>query len=145
MNMGKSQVLKAVMVGTSMVLAFTACSKAPEKVFSRVASPDGQLEAVLMRCRNADAPSTSALTGAVFTAAGKGCGDVAKVAISSFSVTNAADISDPGATVAWRGGKAIYDVGGDREVLGRQANGKASVDLIQIRGDFEGADIMDEY
>lgn len=144
MNRGKSQILKAVLLGAFVTVAFTACGQAPEKVFSRTASPDASMEAVWMRCRNPADPSVSALTGAVFTQAGKGCRDVETLGIASFTVTNAPDVDDPGAVIAWVADKVVYDIAGEREITARQANGNAALDLIQIKGNFEGADIMDD-
>lgn len=121
----------------------SGCTGAGERVYERALSPDGTKEAVLMRCRDAADPSISHLTGAVFARKGQGCDEVAREGLASFSVTNAATVEDPGATMQWQDQQVIFDIAGDRAVMTRQAKGGAALDMIQLKGDFEGADILD--
>lgn len=118
-----------------------SCGSASEKVLERAASPDGKLEAVLMNCKDPANPTTTLLTGAVFNTKGKSCGDVGKDGLASFVVSNAPDQEGAGASVSWDGQKALFDVDGERTLVRRQASGGVALDLIVLKGNFEGADI----
>ena len=118
-----------------------SCGSASEKVLERAASPDGKLEAVLMNCKDPANPSTTLLTGAVFDTKGKNCGDVTTGGLASFVVSNAPDQEGAGASVSWDGQQAVFDVEGDRTLVRRQASGGVALDMIVLKGDFEGADI----
>ncbi len=127
---GKSAFAGAVLVAVS------ACGgQSGGKVYERVASADGALEAVLMLCPMASDGNVLMLTGAVFDTKGEGCQDFRTKALAGFQTSRA---------VVWQDGKAVYELDGDRTVVGRFAQGEAPLDLIQLQGNFEGADIPNE-
>ncbi len=137
-----------IMTGTVMALTATmllaGCARVDSKVHERVPSPDGSKEAVVMTCPEASDPSVPVLVGAIFAKKGQGCKDATVDGLSYFIATMAPDIEAPGTQVIWEGGKAVFDIEGDRYVYSRGAQSNAALDLIQLKGSFDGADIYDE-
>lgn len=140
---GKAAFVKTAITAAT-VLALGACAgERGGTVYERAASPDGKLEAVLMLCGMDSDKAVLLLTGAVFEAKGKGCDNLGK-AVTSFQASRAAEGEEPGASVSWLDGKAVFDVQGDRTVASRYAKGGAPLDLIQLKGSFDEADIVVE-
>ena len=137
MNKFASVMLVAGLSGAMLA----SCGSASEKVLERAASPDGKLEAVLMNCKDPANASTTLLTGAVFDTKGKSCGDVSTEGLASFVVSNAPDQEGAGASIRWDGEQAVFDVEGERTLVRRQASGGVALDMIVLKGNFEGADI----
>lgn len=135
---------------TGTVMALTAamllagCARVDSKVHERVPSPDGSKEAVVMTCPQASDPAVPVLVGAIFAKKGQGCKDATVDGLSYFIATVAPDVDGAGAKVVWAGDKAIFDIEGDRYVYSRGAQSNVALDLIQLKGSFDGADIHDE-
>ena len=128
-----------------MVLAMgsvSACS-GQKAVFERVASADETKEAVVMVCASEADAKQRELVGAVFAKAGQGCGDVAQ-SLAHFTASLPLDVDAPGASVVWVGEQAVFDIEGEPVIKARSASGGAAVDLIQLKGGFEGADLPAE-
>ena len=135
---------KAAFAGAVLVAVSACGGQSGGKVYERVASADGALEAVLMLCPMASDGNVLMLTGAVFDTKGEGCKDFRTKALAGFQTSRAMEGDDPAASVVWQDGKAVYELDGDRTVVGRFAQGEAPLDLIQLQGNFEGADIPNE-
>lgn len=134
---------KAAFAG-AVLMALSACGgQNAGKVYERVASADGALEAVLMLCPMASDDKVLLLTGAVFDTKGEGCQDFRSKALAGFQTSRVTEGNEPAASVTWQDGKAVYELEGDRTVVGRFAQGEAPLDLIQLQGGFDGADIQD--
>lgn len=132
-------------VGLVSVLVLGACAGGSEKIHQRLASPDGTMEAVVMMCPMAGDMKVKLLAGAVFDAKGLGCDDMASRAITSFLISSSSeDDPVPAASVEWLGGKAVFDVDGDRTIVNRSARAGAPLDLLVIKGTFDDADIVSE-
>lgn len=132
------------LVGT---LALMACSEAAERLLDEVVSPDGRMTAVLMRCPDPANRAVSHLHGAVYAMQDKADFDCARIAIdpvASFAVSNTPEPDEPPSRVFWQDGHAVFEIGGERNLIHRQARSNASLELIRIKGGFEGADIEDE-
>lgn len=125
------------------VMVLAGCGRVDSKVHERVASPDGSKEAVVMTCPQASDPAVPMLVGAVFDTKGQGCKDTTVDGLSYFIATMAPDVQAPGATVVWEGDKAIFDIDGERYVFSRGAKSNVALDMIQLKGSFDGADIVD--
>lgn len=135
---------KAAFAGVAL-MALSACGgQSGGKVYERVPSTDGKLEAVLMLCPMDSDANVLVLTGAVFDSKGKGCGDLRSEAMTGFQTSRVTEGDEPAASVSWQDGKAVFDLLGDRTVVGRFAKGEAPLDLIQLKGGFDEADIVTE-
>lgn len=133
---------KAAFVGVAFMALAGCAGETGGKVYERVASADGAMEAVLMLCPMASDGDVLLLTGAVFGTTGKGCGDLSSEALTGFQTSRTREGEAPAASVTWQDGKAVFDVVGDRTVVGRFAQAEVPLDLIQLKGSFDEADIV---
>lgn len=131
-------------LAAAAVMVLAGCARVDSKVHERVASPDGSKEAVVMTCPQASDPAVPVLVGAIFDTKGMGCKDATVDGLSYFIATMAPDVDGAATKVVWDGDKAVFDIEGDRYVYSRGAKSNAALDLIQLKGSFDGADIADE-
>lgn len=132
------------MLGTLPLMLAACAGGADQKVHQRADAPDGKMQAVVMTCPMAGGAEVKLVTGAVFDAKGKGCDDIAKSAIVTVRVSMPeGEIAPPAASVAWKDGKAVFSFEGERTVISREARANAPLDLLVVRGDFEGADVVE--
>ena len=138
---------KPVLTGLALslsALALVGCSRdGGEQVHTRVASPDGTREAVLMTCSMSGDAKVLLVTGAVFETKGQKCADVADKALASVWVSSPEAGEGPQAQVTWDGDQAVFSFEGDRTVISREAKAGGRLDLIAVKGDFAEADIVD--
>ncbi|WP_292050626.1 MULTISPECIES: hypothetical protein [unclassified Brevundimonas] len=138
---------KPVLTGLALslsALALAGCARGGgEQVHTRLASPDGAREAVLMTCSMPGDAKVLLVTGAVFDAKGRGCGDVDDKALASVWVSLPEAGDGPQAQVSWDGDRAVFSFEGDRTVISRQAKAGGRLDLIAVRGEFAEADIVE--
>ena len=134
---------KVLMIVAGAAIALGGCARVKEEVVERLASQDGSKEAVVMICPQASDPSVPVLVGTVFGRKGLGCKDATVEGLSYFIASSAPDVDGAGAKVSWEGDKAIFDVEGERYIYSRGAKSNAALDLIQLKGSFDGADIKD--
>lgn len=131
-------------LATAAVMVLAGCARVDSRVHERVASLDGSMEAVVMTCPQASDPAVPVLVGAIFDKKGMGCKDATVDGLSYFIATMAPDVDGAANKVVWDGDKAVFDIEGDRYVYSRGAKSNAALDLIQLKGSFDGADIADE-
>ncbi|MEG1453128.1 hypothetical protein [Brevundimonas sp.] len=131
-------------LAAAAVMVLAGCARVESKVHERVASPDGSKEAVVMTCPQASDPAVPVLVGAIFDTKGQGCKDATVDGLSYFIATMAPDGDGAGTKVVWDGSKAIFDIEGERYVISRGAKSNVALDMIQLKGSFDGADIVDE-
>ncbi len=140
---GKATFVKTTITAVTLMSLAACAGDKGGTVYERATSPDGKLEAVLMLCGMASDKNVLLLTGAVFEAKGKGCGDLIE-AVTSFEASRAPEGEGPAASVIWEGDKAVFELLGDRTIASRYAKAEAPLDMIQLKGSFDEADIVTE-
>lgn len=96
------------------LLILSGCSRTKEEVFQRLSSPDGQYEAIMMRCGQASDPSVPEMVVAVFTEKGRGCDQPYVHAVTGVNLSHPFE-EGAHAIMRWDGGTLIVTSQGERQ------------------------------
>lgn len=95
------------------LLMLSGCARTKEEVFQRLASPDGQYEAVMMRCGQPSDPSMPEMVVAVFTEKGRGCDQPYVHAVTGVNLSHPFE-DGAYASMVWDGGTLVVTSQGER-------------------------------
>lgn len=96
------------------ILMLSGCARTKEEVFQRLASPDGQYEAVMMRCGEPSDPSIPVMVVAVFKEKDRACDQPYVHAVTGVNLSHPFE-DGAHAIMRWDGGTLIVTSQGERQ------------------------------
>lgn len=107
----------AAAVAMVAMVALGGCQAAKEQIHTRLASPDGAYEAVLMVCQTPSDMTRNDLVVAVFSEKGRTCDKPYVHAVTGASLTHPYGADNPKATIRWEGRTLVMETQDERALI----------------------------
>lgn len=111
---GKSAALAVAMAA---LVGLGGCQAAKEQIHTRLSSPDGAYEAVLMVCQTPSDVTRNDLVVAVFSQKGRDCDKPYVGAVTGASLTHPYGANNPKATIRWEGRTLVMESQDERALI----------------------------